>query len=189
VILRFLVDSTIVILVGRIFAAKGCSLMRFKLSLFCLVLAGAVACSDAVGPNTDVGLSVWTEVEPSSVSIRDTAAVLRIRVYVANPSFVEIRVKGGPPYGGGWDPSTSQGLWGSVRIANDSSEFNAGPNVGWWGQPVYIFRPRSRQYSEMLVSLQKDWKAGGWPLVPGRYRARGWMNTREGRSAEFVLTQ
>lgn len=162
--------------------------MRFKLTLFCLVLVTAAACSDVVGPNTDVGLSVWTEVKPSLVSIGDTAAVLRIRVYVNNPSFVEIRViSGGPPYGGGWDPATSRGLWGSVRIASDSSEFNGGPNVSWWGQPVYVFRPRSTQYSEMLVSL-RDWKAGGWPLVPGRYLARGWMNTREGRSAEFVLT-
>ena len=161
--------------------------MRFAIRL--VALAFLSACSDSiVGPNTDVGLAVWAEVSPSTASITDTAAALRIRVYVSNSSFKEIRVRsGGPPYGFTNDPARSQGLWGSTRIANDSDPLHAGPSVDWWGDSVYVFPPRYREYNERVWTL-KEWRALGWPLVPGRYRVRSWFNAREGRSSDFMLT-
>jgi hypothetical protein len=122
--------------------------MRFAIRL--VALAFLSACGDSiVGPNTDVGLAVWAEVSPSTASISDTAAALRIRVYVSNTSFKEIRVRsGGPPYGFTNDPARSQGLWGSTRIANDSDPLHAGPSVDWWGDSVYVFPPRYREYNE-----------------------------------------
>ena len=155
--------------------------------LFVLLLC--LACSDSmVGPNTDVGLSVWAEVSPTTASISDTAATLRIRVYVSNESFKEIRVvSGGPPYVFTPDPNSSKGLWGSMRIANDVDPLNAGPSVDWWGDTVYVFRPRYSEYNDDVITL-KEWKVGGWPLLAGRYRIRSWFNGREGRSAAFLLT-
>jgi hypothetical protein len=161
--------------------------MRFAIRSVALAFLGA--CSDSiVAPNTDIGLSVWAEVSPSTASVSDTAAALRIRLYVSNTSFKEIRVRsGGPPYGFTNDPAMSQGLWGSVRIASDSDALNAGPSVDWWGDSVYVFPPLDREYNERLWTL-KEWRSLGWPLVPGRYRVRSWFNAREGRSADFVLT-
>jgi hypothetical protein len=170
---------------GHAFFAK----RRMRLTLPISALVCLAACSDnIIGPNTDVGLSVWAEVSPTSVSIRDSTAVLRIRVYVSNTSIVEIRVvSGGPPYRFTADPDRSQGLWGSYRIANDVDPLNAGPSVDWWGDSVYVFTARHTDYNERLVSLS-DWKAGGWTLAPGRYRVRSWFNGREGKSATFDLT-
>lgn len=70
----------LIVLIGMLTAASGCG-------------------ENPLQPNTDVGLRVWAAVSPSSISIRDTTATLRIRVYVANPTSHEITVStGGPPY-------------------------------------------------------------------------------------------
>jgi hypothetical protein len=161
--------------------------MRPTLLLSALVCL--CSCSDSIiGPNTDVGLSVWAEVSPTSVSIRDSTTVLRMRVYVGNASYHEIQVvSGGPPYRFTGDPNRSQGLWGSLRIATDADPLNAGPNTDWWGDSVYVFAPRHAEYNETLVTL-RDWRAGGWVVAPGRYTVRSWFNAREGKSAAFILT-
>lgn len=159
-----------------------------------MVLAGLAACADnpaaplPIAPNTDVGLRVWAAVSPTTVSARDTAALLRLRVYASNPSRHAVHVvSGGPPYVFTTNPAATKGLWGSLRIANAESPLNAGPNVDWWGQPVYAFAPRETQYNEYWVSLQ-DWRARGWALTPGEYRIRGWFNGREGGSATLTIT-
>jgi hypothetical protein len=161
--------------------------MRSALRLVALGLL--CACADnIVGPNTDVGLSVWAEVAPSSLSVSDTAGALRIRVFVGNRTIREIRViSGGPPYVFTDDPAMSKGLWGSIRIANDSDPLHAGPSMDLWGDSLYVFPPLYRVYDEEILTL-KEWKTRGWPLTPGRYRVRSWFNAREGKSADFTLT-
>jgi hypothetical protein len=130
---------------------------------------------------------VTPTIHPTSVSIGDSSAALRIRVYVENPSLHVIRVVTGGQVVSTGDPSATCGLWGSFRIANDRSPLNAGPDTDWWGQPDYVFAPARAVYDESVVTL-REWVAGGWDLSPGRYRVRSWFNGREGESAEFVLT-
>jgi hypothetical protein len=147
------------------------------------------ACADSpLAPNTDVGLRVWATVSPASVSVRDSAAAaLRIRIHVHNPSNHVIRVvSGGPPYTFTGDPSQSRGLWGSFRIACDRSPLNCGPNTDWFGDSVYVFAPRTTEYSEAVITL-RAWKHDGWPLLPGHYIVRAWFNGREGESAPLLL--
>ena len=151
-------------------------------------MAALAACHDyPLDPNTDAGLRVWVEVSPRIVSVRDTTAILRIRLNVMNPSEREITViTGGPPYRSTGKPERNSGLFGSIRIGRGADSLNAGPNVDWFGQPVYTFRPRSRAYDELLVPL-KEWRSGGWKLEVGEYHARGWFNGREGTSTTFVF--
>ena len=160
--------------------------MRFALRL--AVLAVLCACSDnIVGPNTDVGLSVWTEVSPPILSIRDTTTVLHIRVVVANKTDHEIRVvSGGPPYVFVNDPLPHSGLWGSLRIASENNPLNAGPSVDWWGDSVYVFPAHDIQWEELAETLH-EWKAHGWQPKVGNYVARGWFNGREGKSKQFYF--
>jgi hypothetical protein len=148
------------------------------------------SCGDSImGPNTDVGLSVWVEVTPLVLSVRDSTAVLHMRVYVGNASNHEVRVvSGGPPYVFTADPSRSKGLWGSLRIATNTEPLNAGPNVDWWGDSVYVFPAHHVEYDELTVTLH-DWKSRGWAATPGTYTVRGWFNSREGKSAALVLTR
>lgn len=162
--------------------------MRFLTTVAAIAAIALLgSCDNTLEPNTDVGLRVWADVSPRILSIRDTAATLRIRVYVENGSSQEITVvSGGPPYRFTDNPVKSNGLWGSARIANSNEPLNAGPNVDWWGDSVYTFRPKSRDYNELTVSL-KYWRDGGWPLIPGQYTVRAWFNAREGGSAAFVL--
>ncbi|PYO80208.1 MAG: hypothetical protein DMD63_01880 [Gemmatimonadetes bacterium] len=148
-------------------------------------LAFLLGCSDVIGPNTDVGLSVWADVSPTFLSIRDTITPIRIRVYVSNTTGHEIRVvSGGPPYVFTSDPARNSGTWGSFRITKNDSLINWGPGIDWWGDSVYVFRAHYTEYNEEVVTLAK-WK--GWNLAPGLYRVRSWFNTREGRSAPFYL--
>jgi hypothetical protein len=146
------------------------------------------ACTDSLAPNTDAGLRVWTSVSPSSASIADTAATLRIRLYVENPSAQEVSViTGGPPYEFTANPVRNSGLFGSIRIANGVDSLSAGPSTDWWGQPVYTFKPRSVTYEEKIVSV-KEWRSREQsPLATGEYRVRGWFNGREGESSTFIL--
>lgn len=148
------------------------------------------ACGDSIiGPNTDVGLSVWAEVSPPIISIRDTNTVLHMRVVVANKSDREIRVEsGGPPYvfTFGSEPVPHSGLWGSLRIGSETNPLNAGPGIDWWGQPVYVFKPHEVQWDEQAVTLH-EWKARGWIPAVGNYVARAWFNGREGKSKAFYF--
>jgi hypothetical protein len=148
------------------------------------------SCADSIiGPNTDVGLSVWTKVSPSIMSIRDTTTVIHFRVYVGNKTGQEIRVvSGGPPYvfTFGSEPLQHSGLWGSLRIASASDSLNAGPGVDWWGDSVYVFAPHYSVYDEQTITLH-EWKARGWPVTVGNYVARGWFNGREGKSDPFYF--
>ena len=162
--------------------------MRFALlvsALLCLCSCG----DDIIAPNTDVGLSVWTEVSPSFISIRDTTTVLHMRVFVGNKTNHEIRVvSGGPPYvfTFGNEPLPHSGLWGSIRIARGADRLNAGPSDDWWGDSVYVFPAHHAEYNEQAITL-REWKAGGWAPTTGNYIARGWFNGREGNSAPFFL--
>jgi hypothetical protein len=157
------------------------------------VLLSAVLClcscgDSIIGPNTDVGLSVWAEVSPQFLSIRDSTTVLHMRVFVGNKSDREIRVvSGGPPYVFTNDPTQTRGLWGSLRIATSTDPLHAGPSIDWWGDSVYVFPAHRAVYDEQAITL-REWKARGWPLTPGRYTARGWFNAREGKSATFFFT-
>jgi hypothetical protein len=84
------------------------------------------------------------------------------------------------------DPARSQGLEECYRIGNETSDINAGPNRDGWGQAQYVFLPRHGEYTIDTVTL-KQWRAGGWPLVPGQYRIRSWFNAEEGSSAILTL--
>ena len=151
-------------------------------------LAFLCSCADSiVAPNTDVGLSVWTEVSPPIISIRDTATVIHMRVFVANKSDKEIRVvSGGPPYSFTTDPLPHSGLWGSLRVAKGNDLLHAGPSVDWWGNSVYVFPAHHTEYNEQAVTL-REWKARGWSPTIGKYVARGWFNGREGKDKSFYL--
>ena len=148
------------------------------------------SCTDnIIGPNTDVGLSVWSEASPNLISIRDTTTVLHLRVFVGNTTDHEIRVvSGGPPYvfTFGNTPVPHSGLWGSLRIARGADSLTAGPSVDWWGDSVYVFPARQTTYNEWEITLGQ-WKAGGWPIETGIYVLRGWFNGREGKSSPFYI--
>jgi hypothetical protein len=162
--------------------------MRFALPLSAIIFL--CSCGDSIiGPNTDVGLSVWTEVSPAFLSIRDTTTVLHMRVFVGNKTNHEIRVvSGGPPYvfTFGNEPLPHSGLWGSLRIARGADLLNAGPGVDWWGDSVYVFPAHYAEYNEQAMTL-REWKVRGWPVTVGNYIARGWFNGREGKSAAFFF--
>ena len=109
-------------------------------------LALVASCSDLPSaPNTDLGLIVWAQVSPATVSASDSGATLHLRVCARNPSSHIINVPGGPPYAFSTDPASSRNIWGSLRIANNTSALNAGPNVDWWGQHVCAFTPHQTQ--------------------------------------------
>jgi hypothetical protein len=163
---------------------------RTRLGLAAIVaICGGLSCESPVAPkpNTPIGLRVWTEVAPTSLSIGDSTATLRIRVYVENPAGDTLRVRsGGPPYIFTSDPAQSQGLEESFRIASATDFLNAGPDTDYWGDSVYVFPPHDMEYTEAVVSI-RQWRAGGWPLIPGPLRVRSWFNGREGSSASFQL--
>ena len=153
-----------------------------------LIVAGLLVGCDSMGPsNTDLGLRVEASVSPRVVSLRDTAAVLHIRVFVTNPSGHDVIViTGGPPYSITGDPTESKGLSQSLRIASATEPLNGGPSVDWWGSSVDTIRSRHRFVAAQDVTL-KDWRAGGWTVEPGQYRVRGYYNGREGAAAPFTV--
>jgi hypothetical protein len=141
-----------------------------------------------MGPsNIDLGLRVEASVTPRVISLRDSSAVLHIRVSVSNSSAHDvIVVTGGPPYRITGDPTESQGLSQSLRIASSTEPLNGGPSVDWWGSPVDTIRTRHRFVADQAVTL-KDWRAGGWTVQPGEYQVRGYYNGREGAAAPFTV--
>ena len=153
-----------------------------------LLAAGLWVGCDSMGPsNTDLGLRVEASVTPRMISLRDTSAVLHIRVSVSNSSGHDvIVVTGGPPYRITGDPTESQGLSQSFRIASSSEPLNGGPSVDWWGSAVDTIRTRHRFVADQAITL-KDWQAGGWTVEPGEYRVRGYYNGREGMAAFFTV--
>jgi hypothetical protein len=153
-----------------------------------LLVAGLAVACDSMGPsNIDLGLRVEASVVPRVISLRDTTAVLHIRVSVSNSSEQDvIVVTGGPPYRIASDPAESQGLSQSFRIASPTEALNGGPSVDWWGSPVDTIRTRHRFVADQAITL-KDWQAGGWTVQPGEYRVRGYYNGREGAAAPFKV--
>ena len=158
-------------------------------------IAALIACSIAAScespaaptPNTDIGLRVWADVTPARLSVSDSAALLRVRIYVQNPRADTLRlVSGGPPYVFTNDPTDSRGLEQSFRIANAEDPLWAGPGTDYWGDSVYTFAPRATHYTEAVIRL-RDWRAQGYPLRPGVLRVRSYYNGREGSSATFTL--
>jgi hypothetical protein len=153
-----------------------------------LVVLGSVLGCGLEPSNIDLGLRVEASVSPRVLSVADTAARLRIRVLVTNPTDRDIVVvTGGPPYTITSDPAESRGLTQSFRIASADEPLNAGPSVDAWGEPVDTIRAGRGEYTEDIVKLS-EWRAGGWPMIPGTYRVRSYYNGREGQSAVFGLT-
>lgn len=137
--------------------------------------------------NTSLGLRVWATVTPQVVRLRDSAAVLHIRVRVRNPADSVLRiVSGGPPYLFTSDPADGFGMREAYRIGSAASPLGAGPGADYWGDSVYVFDPRSSSVVEIVLPL-RSWRAGGWPVTPGEYRVRSYFNGREGESATFTL--
>jgi hypothetical protein len=153
-----------------------------------LLVAGLAVACDSMGPsNIDLGLRVEASVIPQVISLRDTTAVLHIRVSVSNSSEQDVVVvTGGPPYRITGDPTESQGLSQSFRIASSTDSLNAGPSVDWWGSPADTIRSRHRFVADEEVSL-RQWREGGWAMQPGQYRVRGYYNGREGVAAPFTI--
>jgi hypothetical protein len=132
-------------------------------------------------------LRVWADVSPARLSLSDSTAALRVRIYVQNPGGDSLRlVSGGPPYVFTNDPADSRGLEQSFRIASADDLLRAGPGTDYWGNAVYTFGPRATRYTEAVIQL-KDWRAQGYPLAPGVLRVRSYFNGREGSSATFTL--
>ena len=153
-----------------------------------LLVAGLLVGCDSMGPsNIELGLRVEASVTPRVVSLRDTTAVLHIRVSVSNSSEHDvIVVTGGPPYRITGDPTESQGLSQSFRIASSADPLNAGPSVDWWGSPADTIRARHRFVADEEVTL-RQWREGGWAIQPGEYQVRGYYNGREGVAAPFTI--
>ena len=138
-----------------------------RLTLLISALVCLCSCGDnIVGPNTDVGPSVWTEVSPPFLSIRDSTTVLHMKVFVGNKSDREIRVvSGGPPYVFTNNPTQTRGLWGSLRIATDTDPLHAGPSIDWWGNSVYVSPRLSRcvRRTSAHFARMEGFAAGRWP--------------------------
>lgn len=158
-------------------------------SRWLIVVVALAACdpSAPLRPNTDLGLRVWAEVEPTRISMSDSLASIHVRILARNPAFSTLRItSGGPPYRFTSDPAESRGLEHSFRIASNASPLNAGPSTDYWGQPVYVFAPFETQVADTKVTL-RAWREGGWPLTPGTYWVRSYFNGREGDKATFTL--
>jgi hypothetical protein len=152
-----------------------------------VALLSVYGCGEVLAPNTEHGLRVWAEVSPAVVRASDSAAVLRIRVYTANPSGRELRIRsGGPPYVFAGDPAQTRGLAQGYRLARGDNQFTAGPTTDWGWDTVYVFRPRASEYAEATIRL-RDWHRDGTPPDTGRYRVRSFFNGREGASTEFEI--
>ncbi|MDP1858266.1 MAG: hypothetical protein Q8K82_06335 [Gemmatimonadaceae bacterium] len=135
--------------------------------------------------NTPIGLRVWATVSPRVIRLRDSAAVLHLRIEARNPADSTVRIiSGAPPFRFTPDPAESSGLQQSYRIASDSSALNGGPSADYWGDSVYTFLPHQASVVDVAVPL-KFWREGGWPARPGVYRVRAYFNSREGAAATF----
>lgn len=164
-----------------------------KTSLFLLAATTALACVHIIDPreaaNTDVGLQVWAQVSPLTLSVTDTVSRLRIRVSAKNPGRDTIRVNnGGLPCSAPLDPVDGQGLQHSVRIADANDDLNAGPHGDVCGTALLIFPPRRTRSIDFYVTI-KGWKSGGWPLVMQEYRVRSYFAGYEGNSTVFTLVR
>ena len=151
----------------------------------------AAACVHIIDPreaaNTDVGLQVWVQVAPLTLSMRDTVTRLRIRVYAKNPGRDTIRVaNGGLPCTQPLDPVTGQGLEFSARMAEDNNELNAGPPQDLCGTSLLVFSPRRQRSYDFRLSM-KEWQAG-WPVVAKEYRVRSFFAGYEGYQAVVTVT-
>jgi hypothetical protein len=164
-----------------------CIFFFMRTAVALVVVSSLIGCGGLEPSNTDLGLRVEASVTPRLVSASDTAAVLHVRVTVINPTKRDIIiVTGGPPYRITGDPTESEGLSLSFRIASSTDPLNAGPSADWWGSSEDTVRAERGLYVTHDVPL-KFWRAGGWPLEAGDYRVRGYYNGREGQAAPFTI--
>jgi hypothetical protein len=149
--------------------------------------AVAVGCADVAAPNTESGLRVWADASPSLLHLSDNAAVVRIRIYAANPNSRELRIRsGGPPYIAAGDPIHGQGFAEEYRLEHGDNPFTAGPTIDWGWDTVYVFPARSEQHDETILPL-RTWNAGGVPPDTGTYTVRSYFNQHEGAPAQFRI--
>jgi hypothetical protein len=153
--------------------------------------AGLTACVHLIDPataaNTEIGLQVWAQVVPTEFSISDTVSRIRIRVNAKNPSLDTIFVEnGGPTCDKQPDPIDGRGLLFSMRIADDTHLLDAGPGKDLCGTTILKFVPRKTRTWDFYVTMP-EWKAAGYPIVTGEYRARSFFAGYEGYSALFKL--
>jgi hypothetical protein len=159
--------------------------MRQRWAAAAVLLLGG--CNALEPPNTDLGVRVWAEVRPQFMRLSDSAAALRIRIRVGNPSAEPLEVvTGGPPYTVTPDPANSHGLLRSFRIASELSPLNAGPGQDGWGAPTYVLPAKTVYYEETVLTLAR-WRDAGWPVTPGEYWVRSYFNGQEGEPAYFRL--
>ena len=163
---------------------RGCSLLGCTLLL--------VSCATPSEPvelpaNTPLQLRVWAEVSPAQVSLRDSDAVVRVRLIARNPGDTTLRiVSGGPPYWFAGDPGQSAGMSHAFRIGTDLEPLHAGPSTDYFGDFVYVFAAHQSRRVDATIRI-RDWRAGSWPLVAGRYYVRSYFNGREGASAMLTF--
>jgi hypothetical protein len=158
---------------------------------FLLLGALLMACVQIIDPreaaNTDVGLQVWVQVAPATLSIRDTLTRVRIRVYAKNPSRDTLRINnGGSPCDTPLDPATSQGVLFSARIVDDDDELNAGPPKDLCGTSSLMFTPRRQRSFDFYVTI-KEWKVD-YAVVAKEYRVRSYFAGYEGYQALLTVT-
>lgn len=133
--------------------------------------------------NTDVGLQVWVTVTPLSLSISDSVTRVRVRVSAKNPGRDTLAIdNGGLPCVLTDDPIDSKGLLHSMRIADDDSEFDAGPRGDVCGTSLLIFPPRRTRQRDFYITT-RSWTDSGYPLVARDYRVRSYFAGYEGYSA------
>jgi hypothetical protein len=166
-------------------------LLRIRASGTLLLIAlGVGSCTDAVEPNTDVGLRVTATVLSRSVSIGDTSGSYTVRVTLRPAHGVRliltlVDTTAYDPVSIPTDPSAGAGQRVALRTGTAVEPFNAGPNLTEWGTIVDTI-PAGGIYSDYVVTL-REWATGGWPLVPGTYQVRVWYNMREGQPATLTL--
>src|SRR5689334_17038106 len=105
------------------------------------VVASLVACVHLIDPrtasNTDIGLQVFAQVTPTTLSVEDTVTRLRIRISAKNPGQDTIVVdNGGPTCDVRPDPVDGSGLLQSMRIADDTHQMGAGPGGDLCGNSI-----------------------------------------------------
>lgn len=74
---------------GHIGVSRGSRLRvrpSFRFTVVALASSVALSCESPVAPNTRLGLRVWPDVAPATLSVSNSTATLPILVYVENPT-------------------------------------------------------------------------------------------------------
>jgi hypothetical protein len=154
-------------------------------------VAALSACVHLIDPrgaaNTDIGLLVWAQVSPVTLSVSDTVTRIRVRINAKNPGQDTIRVdNGGPACDQQPDPVDGRGLLHSMRIGDDDHALDAGPGGDICGTTILTFVPKKTRSWDFYVTVN-SWKASGRPLKIQEYRVRSFFAGYEGYSALFNL--